>query len=426
MNRFGLAVCLALAMAVGAPAAFGQAGKDLNKCQTAVAKEGGKYIRAVADAVGKCLKKMSSEVIENGATTAEAATNVGKGCVAALRKIVNTDDETKQLAAKFNAKVGKTCDPAIKPDLLHAESDTYTIGATTLSAANLNTFCQSFGGDGTIDDFDDWRDCLRTAAECQARQAVATQWPRALEYFAALDTAIAALPASTATADALVALAALDTAIEGATDDNVPELACGPASGGGGRLPVTGQTQCESGGAMVACPGGPAGQDGDLQFGEPRSYSFDTTVVGQRTVIDNATGLEWEVLCDEDPAGAICPTDHDVDTFYTWAGAFTKVANMNAANYGGHNDWRLPNQFEVYSLQDLGRYNPSIDPTFNASCTNPCTADACSCTLSFLYWSSTTTHWSAIHAWATDFLMGQNTNASKGNSVSVRAVRGGS
>jgi len=193
-------------------------------------------------------------------------------------------------------------------------------------------------------------------------------------------------------------------------------------------LLATGQTQCESGGSMVACPGVPANvQDGDYQMGTARSYSFDTSVAGERTVIDNVTGLEWEVLCDEDPPGATCPTDHDVDTTYTWANAFTKIANMNAANYGGHNDWRLPNRFELESLADLGQVSPAIDPTyFNASCTAPCTADACTCTRSFSYWSSTTSQSLPPFAWSVNFVVGSATALIKSNLYSVRAVRGGS
>lgn len=429
MKRFGLAVCLVSAMMVVAPAAFGQAARDLNKCQAAVAKEGSKYIRSVADTIGKCLKKMSTEVIENVAATATAATAAARICVVALRKIVNTDDPTRQLANRFNLKVGKKCDPVINPRLLHLESDTYTIGVHKLSAVNLNTYCQSFGGDGMISDFDEWRDCLRTAAECEARQAVATQWPRALEYFEALDVAITALPPSQQKTDALAALAALDTAIEGTTDDDVPELACGPAGAAGGGLLETGQWRCDQGtGLLGSCPGVPPGvQDGDLRFGTERSYSFDATVAGQRTVIDNVTGLEWEVLCDQDPPGPSCPADHDVDTTYTWANAFTKIQNMNLANYGGHNDWRLPNRFELDSLSHLGHNSPAIDPTFfHTNCTATCTADQCSCTRSAYYWSSTSYDVSPIMAWLVNFYDGDSHVFGKATLNHVRAVRGGS
>jgi hypothetical protein len=144
-------------------------------------------------------------------------------------------------------------------------------------------------------------------------------------------------------------------------------------------------------------------------------------------VIDNLTGLEWEVLCDQDPAGATCPTDHDVDTIYSWANAFTKAANMNAANYGGHDDWRLPNRFELDSLVDLGQASPAIDAThFHASCAAPCSADACSCTGSAFHWSSTTYPDDPDRAWGVFFDGGSAVLQFKSGNYRVRAVRGGS
>jgi hypothetical protein len=102
-------------------------------------------------------------------------------------------------------------------------------------------------------------------------------------------------------------------------------------------------------------------------------------------------------------------------------------ANMNAANYGGHNDWRLPNRFELDSLADLGRGNPAIDPTFfNAACSAPCNANACSCTRSGTYWSSTTYQVDPRAAWAVGYDGGATLPGLKGSLNSVRAVRGGS
>jgi len=203
---------------------------SLNKCQQAVAKESALYARAVADAAGGCLNKMSAAAIK-GDDAAAAATRTAKSCVAAFRKLQNSEDPTKQLSTRFDARVARMCAPATNPRLQHAEADTYTIGATTLSAANLNDYCRSFGGNGTIDSFARWRDCVRTAADCEARQAIAARWPRALEHLEALGTAIAALPASTATGDALAALRSIEDAIEGPIDDNVPEPRCSPLAG---------------------------------------------------------------------------------------------------------------------------------------------------------------------------------------------------
>lgn len=227
-RRVVIVALLAAAMVVGAmlPARA----DSLNKCQQAVAKESARYVRAVADAAAGCLSKMSAAVIKGDDATA-AATRTAKSCVAAFRKLQNSEDPTRQLSTRFDARVDRMCDPATNPRLQHAESDTYTIGSTTLSASNLNDYCRSFGGNGTIDSFARWRDCVRTAADCEARQAIAARWPRALEHLAALGTAIAALPASTATSDALAALRSIEDAIEGPIDDNVPEPRCSPLAG---------------------------------------------------------------------------------------------------------------------------------------------------------------------------------------------------
>ncbi|HYD49310.1 MAG TPA: DUF1566 domain-containing protein, partial [Terriglobales bacterium] len=226
-----------------AAAASAQGASSLGKCQKVMASEGGKYIRAVADTVGKCLHQVSLAVIVDGGAPSEAAGI----CAKSLLKLQSSAAPEKTLSAKFNAKVGKACDPTLNPGLLHGESDLYSIGATTLSAARLNAYCQRFGGDGTIDSFDDWRDCVRAAADCLARQAIATQWPRILEYTQGL---LAAAPI-TENADALAALTEIDTAIEGATDDGVPDITCGALDGicGDGLINVAGE-QCD--GAALA------------------------------------------------------------------------------------------------------------------------------------------------------------------------------
>jgi len=227
-RRFAIVFLLVAATVLGAT--LPARADSLNKCQQAVAKESARYVRAVADAAGGCLNKMSAAVIK-GKDVSAAANQTAKSCVAALRKLQNSDDTTRQLSTRFDARLERMCDPATNPRLQHAETDTYTIGATTLSAANLNDYCRSFGGNGAIDSFGQWRDCVRTAADCEARQAIAARWPRALEHLAALGTAIAALPASTATSDALAALRSIEDAIEGPIDDNVPEPRCAPLAG---------------------------------------------------------------------------------------------------------------------------------------------------------------------------------------------------
>jgi hypothetical protein len=136
----------------------------------------------------------------------------------------------------------------VNPGLSLLDADTWTIGARTLGAANLAAYCAQRGGDGTIDRFPEWQSCVRTAAEAEAREAIALRWPRALEYFGALETELAAAPARSTMSNALVALVALDTAIEGATDDDKPEPPPPPVG-----LLVTGQTQCVQDDRTTGC-----------------------------------------------------------------------------------------------------------------------------------------------------------------------------
>lgn len=198
---------------------------------------------------------------------------------------------------------------------------------------------------------------------------------------------------------------------DGVTNIDVPLANCTPTGG----VLETGQTTCyNSVGTVINCPG--TGQDGEVQKGRTRSYTVD--VIGL-TITDNATGLEWEVLC----ALLIgsCPVINRVDNaIFHWDEAFQKIADLNNANFAGHNDWRLPNINELQTLVDYGRIDPAIDPVFFSFT---------SFTQSSLYWSSTSYQNLPSRAWGVDFNDGRVLPNSKlgGSFVDyVRAVRGGS
>jgi hypothetical protein len=189
------------------------------------------------------------------------------------------------------------------------------------------------------------------------------------------------------------------------------------------RLLKTGQTGCyDADSNGIACAG--TGQDGDLQKGVVRSYTDN----GDGTITDNETGLMWEKKSDD---GGI----HDKDDTYSWSDAFAVfIAGLNTANFAGHNDWRLPNRFELESLLDLGNQDPSVDPVFNTNCGpnssgNPgCLVANCSCTPLAAYWSSTTFPGAPVlqpFSWVVYFNLGGNGSDLKSNPNSVRAVRGG-
>jgi len=77
---------------------------------------------------------------------------------------------------------------------------------------------------------------------------------------------------------------------------------------------------------------------------------------GDGTVTDKATGLMWA----QDDSGKAM----------NWQDALAWVQQQNAADYLGHNDWRLPNAKELQSIVDYSRSpdttgTPAIDPIFN-------------------------------------------------------------
>ncbi len=201
------------------------------------------------------------------------------------------------------------------------------------------------------------------------------------------------------------------------------------------QLLKTGQTQCwNAAGTVISCT--ETGQDGELQKGLTASFTDN----GDGTISDLRTGLMWERLND---AGGI----NDRDATFTWTNAFNKVKVLNgnatgciaAGNpsscctgagtgsctaFAGHNDWRLPNRFELESLLNLGTTLPTTHTLFKSSCTASCVT--CSCTQSHYYWSASTYGPTPNLAWIVDFTDGDAFANSKTGNFYVRAVRGAS
>ena len=182
-----------------------------------------------------------------------------------------------------------------------------------------------------------------------------------------------------------------------------------------GQRLQTGQVACfDSAGATTPCAG--TGQDGESQHGLPASFVDN----GDDTITDARTGLTWERLSSD---GAI----HDQRRGYTWADAFaTKIALLNAANFAGYDDWRLPNVNELQSLANYGAANPAVVDAFDTNCIAGCVEANCSCTASSGYWTSTSSTSLPASALTVEFGAGLIGIADKEESRAVRAVRGGS
>jgi hypothetical protein len=120
----------------------------------------------------------------------------------------------------------------------------------------------------------------------------------------------------------------------------------------------TDQTVCYDDQNQIACPAeGHAFSGQDAQYvGNQPSYTLSADGL---TVYDNNTGLTWTQSPDLNGDG-----DIDVDDKLTFAEAQTYPDTLNAQNFGGYSDWRLPSMKELYSLMDFSGTDPSEPGTF--------------------------------------------------------------
>jgi hypothetical protein len=121
----------------------------------------------------------------------------------------------------------------------------------------------------------------------------------------------------------------------------------------------TSQAKCYDTSQEIACPQPDQafyGQDAQHP-GTPSSYSISADGL---TVYDQNTGLTWQ----RSPGDKM-----------TWTQAQARPDVMNAAQYGGFGDWRLPTIKELYSLIDFRGTDPGagtdstgLTPFINTSC----------------------------------------------------------
>jgi hypothetical protein len=100
---------------------------------------------------------------------------------------------------------------------------------------------------------------------------------------------------------------------------------------------------------------------------------------------------------------------------YTWADAVAvHIAGLNEANFGGHNDWRLPNIKELIGIMNFGNVDPAVSPAFVPV------------SVSVYYWSSTSVSDRPVFAHQVYFGRGGFISIDlKFITAAVRAVRGG-
>jgi hypothetical protein len=180
---------------------------------------------------------------------------------------------------------------------------------------------------------------------------------------------------------------------------------------GGAQVAGDDLTACQL--SLEACEAGNAVLPGSGVDGPPLTYTDN----GDGTITDNNTLLMWEKKVAGGDSDRTCLTDlHGVDSECTWeqaTGAW--IAAINAANLGGHNDWRVPNVKELQSIVDYSKRFPG--PTV--------TSDFPGLTGGDDYWTSTTLAGNSIYVRSVNFGDGGVNGDVKSFLLRVRAVRGG-
>lgn len=103
---------------------------------------------------------------------------------------------------------------------------------------------------------------------------------------------------------------------------------------------------------------------GEAFFGQDAQYTGNTfhytTSTDGACVYDNVTGLTWTQSADWNGDGTL-----DAEDKFSYADAKAYVDALNAQNYGGYSDWRLPSIKQLYSLIDYRGTDP--DPMASVS-----------------------------------------------------------
>ncbi len=163
------------------------------------------------------------------------------------------------------------------------------------------------------------------------------------------------------------------------------------------------------------------GEDSDYTINPPSYTKLDgnendlpTSASSWVMVRDNLTGLIWEVKTND---GGI----HDKYNKYDWdeiQNVF--IPGINAEEFGGFSDWRLPTIKELNCLVNRDRSDPAIDTAFFPNTTVYRTETGA---IHSHYWSSTN-RTNPTWGWHVSFLFGSSFSFMSGSGQYARAVRG--
>lgn len=162
--------------------------------------------------------------------------------------------------------------------------------------------------------------------------------------------------------------------------------------------------------AEASCPA-----PGEDCFGQDAQYGWDTSHTsserfsrseGEQPVVqDNVTGLIWQG-CMAGQSGSACTLGTAMTVPWTSALAF-----CDNLSWGGESDWTLPDYYELFSIVDLGVWNPAVDTTIFPAST------------SVDFWSTSTHATRADNAWCSNLGLGYVYDDPKTEQHHVRCVR---
>ncbi len=160
------------------------------------------------------------------------------------------------------------------------------------------------------------------------------------------------------------------------------------------KLPDTGIEKCYDNNVEIPCP-----EQGQPFYGQDAQYHGNKMAYqdnGDGTVTDLNTRLMWQ------------QSDDGVQR--EWQAACDYCSNLV---FAGYSDWRIPTRRELFSIVDLGRYDPAINTDYfiNAK--------------SDWYWSGSSYANHSDVAWGVNFYDGYVGWGSKTYGNYVRCVRSG-
>lgn len=230
MARLALVGAVATLSFVRIAAAVPTERTSLNTCQAQVKSAAQTYVDGYIKAVTGCLQAVSKDLIQNSASTPSATT--ARTCVTSFRMISDSRGAGKSLAEKLLKSIDTKCAPGM-PNVTHTLADVLGPGASVdpIDAENIEQWCTNFGGSGSITSLVDWTDCVMMSHGCGAREAIATQYPRAIEWLGLVKPAMMALSPVPATdhteiTDAVAGLTAVVVAMDPG-NTGAPNFQCG-------------------------------------------------------------------------------------------------------------------------------------------------------------------------------------------------------